>query len=158
ADGHRARLELGAQTGSALAPLREPWMAAAADRIIRTTDRASLHFGSLDGRLLVTTSTSASDARAPALLRAVLDALAPPPPDVEPSAIPDRPLQSWTRPAGPAPPPTRDNVDRDDRRWLWALTLLLLAAEWRLRRSKVRLKADTTATDITTTAEDARVA
>jgi hypothetical protein len=159
APNRRARVIFAASSGLAVAPIRDAWMGDAADRIIRTaaTDgderRRALRFGSLENRLIVATTAHATDLVAAALVRAVFDALAPlPPSNVETIAIPDRELQAWTRAAGPAPPPTRETVRDDDRRWVWAAVLLLLGVEWWLRRSKVRLKADAT------TAEAARVA
>ena len=50
--------------------------------------------------------------------------------------IPDRQLREWTRPA-PAPDVRRvENVERDDRRWLWVLALALLAIEGWIRRAR----------------------
>lgn len=52
----------------------------------------------------------------------------------EPIALTSRQLEAWSRPAGP-PASNAPVIDEGDRRWLWALVLVLLALEWRLRRS-----------------------
>jgi hypothetical protein len=52
---------------------------------------------------------------------------------VEPLAIPKQQLDAWSRRSGP--PAVDTPIGESDRRWLWALTLALLGAEWWLRRS-----------------------
>jgi hypothetical protein len=53
----------------------------------------------------------------------------------EPVRIPAERLTTWSRPPG-APPADAPLVDEGDRRWLWALALLLLVIEHRLRRRR----------------------
>lgn len=54
----------------------------------------------------------------------------------EPVALAPEQLQAWSRQAG-EPSSSAPVVDEGDRRWLWALALVLLALEWRLRRSRI---------------------
>lgn len=53
----------------------------------------------------------------------------------EPVRIGAEQLQAWTRPPGPVPGDARP-ADEGDRRWLWGLALVLLAAEHWLRRAR----------------------
>jgi hypothetical protein len=54
---------------------------------------------------------------------------------VEPLTIPSPQLDAWSR--RPGPPAANAPVgDENDRRWLWALALVLLGVEWWLRRSR----------------------
>ena len=50
--------------------------------------------------------------------------------------VADSVLQHWSRPPAPVTSPRLDNVDRDDRRWLWAAVLALLALESWIRRTR----------------------
>jgi hypothetical protein len=54
---------------------------------------------------------------------------------IEPLTIPRQQLDGWSRRPGP-PAVDAPIGDESDRRWLWALALGLLAAEWWLRRSR----------------------
>jgi hypothetical protein len=54
---------------------------------------------------------------------------------LEPVRISDEELQEWSRSAGAMPADARP-ADEGDRRWLWALVLALLGAEYWLRRSR----------------------
>jgi hypothetical protein len=62
-----------------------------------------------------------------------LEASIPIPVD-EPVRITSEQLAAWSRPPGP-PPLNAPPSDEGDRRWLWALVLLLLAVEHWLRRA-----------------------
>jgi hypothetical protein len=54
---------------------------------------------------------------------------------VEPLTIPRTQLDAWSR--RPGPPDVNAPIgDESDRRWLWALALMLLGVEWWLRRSR----------------------
>ena len=55
---------------------------------------------------------------------------------IEPVAISKAQLDAWARPSA-GPSITAPVVDEGDRRWLWAVVLLLLALEWWLRRQPV---------------------
>ncbi len=52
----------------------------------------------------------------------------------EPIALTGMQLDAWSRPAG-APSSNAPVTEEGDRRWMWALVLVLLAIEWWLRRS-----------------------
>jgi hypothetical protein len=82
----------------------------------------------------VQTSIAGGSPLAPALVRAVLVASAPPVADreMETRSVGDNELARWQRepvPSVGAVPP-----DVSDGRVLWALALLLLAVEWIVRR------------------------
>jgi len=90
--------------------------------------------------ILTIASAFAADSLAtPVLLRAIANSLAPT--ADEPSAaevlpIPDDQLRVWTRTPTAVSAPRVETVERDDRRWLWAGVLMLLALEWWMRRSR----------------------
>jgi hypothetical protein len=67
----------------------------------------------------------------------------------EPIAISDAQLQQWARQPG-AVSPQAPLTDEGDRRWLWAVALILLFVEWWMRRSQAPATA--------AVAEEARVA
>ncbi len=91
------------------------------------------------------------DAAAADAVRDVLSA-ASRPVLVDPILIADAQLAAWSRPAGP-PSTTAPLNDEGDRRWVWAITLALLALEWWLRRRR-----STSADAITGQSPEARVA
>jgi hypothetical protein len=64
---------------------------------------------------------------------ATLSRVSPPTTMVEPAPITAEQLTAWSRPPGP-PAADAPVVDEGDRRWLWALVLVLLLAECALRR------------------------
>ena len=102
--------------------------------------------------LLVVSAADASHIVTPLLLHAIVKGLggAPDLRAAEVIPIPAAMLQEWTRPAAPATIRRLDDVERDDRRWLWAFVLALLAAESWIRRSR--------RADLAETEERARVA
>jgi hypothetical protein len=90
------------------------------------------------GTLVLTMTSRAGDLAIPTMLRAIAGSLAP---DEDPAAaeilpIPESQLNAWSRAPGPAPRPRPENVERDDRRWLWGSVLVLLGIEVWLRRSR----------------------
>jgi len=87
-------------------------------------------------RLLVASVGADGDLLVPTLARAIAISLAPETDlrGAEIVPIPDSQLRAWTRAPGPPPPPRPENVERDDRRWLWAAVLVLLAIETWMRR------------------------
>ena len=87
--------------------------------------------------LLIASAAKEGDLLVPTLVRAIAENLASPPnlSDAEILAIPDSQLRAWSRPSGP-PLPRPETVERDDRRWLWGMVLVLLAVEAWMRRSK----------------------
>jgi hypothetical protein len=95
----------------------------------------------LDGRraMLLFVSDSATPYAAAAVAVAVLRASAPATPagEIDPAVIPDAMLRSWEREPKPPPPSRlRGLFDESDGRWLWVAVLLLLGAEWWIRRSR----------------------
>ena len=99
-------------------------------------------------------NTSLINMPVPASPQAAADAVrdvlldASPPRLREPVLVTAAQLASWSRPPG-GPAPNAPVTDEGDRRWLWAIVLLLLAVEWRLRR---------TSASTSSVVEEARVA
>ncbi|MGH9141450.1 MAG: BatA domain-containing protein [Vicinamibacterales bacterium] len=93
--------------------------------------------GSPDG-LLVASAAPATDVATPVLLRAIANALADVPDlhDAELVPIADEVLRRWSRPSAPPVSPRIETVDRDDRRWLWIVVLVLLSIETWMRRQR----------------------
>lgn len=54
--------------------------------------------------------------------------------EYDPAAIDSAALAGWERPATTAPDVRSDSAGPSDGRWFWALVLLLLTAEWLVRR------------------------
>jgi hypothetical protein len=122
--------------------LDEPWMASMlvaieSDSLLAAVGSSvTAASGSIDGRraLLLFVGDSASPYIAAATAVAALRASAPGTPsgEADPALIADATLRSWERqPAPPPPSRLRGLFDESDGRWL-----LLLGAEWRLRRSR----------------------
>ena len=88
-------------------------------------------------KLTVVAAARAGDLIVPVLMRAIANGLAPASDLTAADVLPigDATLRAWTRPPGPPPPPRPETVDRDDRRWLWGVVLLLLMVENWVRRS-----------------------
>jgi Aerotolerance regulator N-terminal len=125
------------------APISEAWMADAAAAVARDVDSSidgsSLEFGSVGDRFVVVTHVAATDPRAAALVESVARSLGPPAEQtaIEILPIPQTQLHLWTREPGPAGQSIAPGtLDRDDRRWLWAATLLLLLIEGLMRRQR----------------------
>ena len=93
--------------------------------------------GSAD-RLVVTSAAPASDAITPLLLRSIANAMAIVPDLQRAEVVPiaDAQLQQWSRPPAPIASPRVENLDHDDRRWLWLAVLCLLGLEMWIRRSR----------------------
>jgi hypothetical protein len=132
-----ARLARGT-TGASFA--RQPWQAIAAAADGRPVAVAA----AAGDRLLVASAAPARDLVTPLLMRAIANALAPSP-DVrtaEVVPIADAVLAAWSRPPSAPAAPRIGAIDGDDRRWLWAATLMLLAVETWMRRSRRRQASD----------------
>ncbi len=134
-----------ASSSAAPSQISIAWMADASARIARDVERidassevVDLVFGSEGNRLVVITPMTPIDSRALELLRAVARSLAPRPDRAADEIVPiaDARLRAWSREPGPAPAPTREMIDHDDRRWPWALVLALIALEWWMRRAR----------------------
>ena len=132
-------------------PVRTPWMAAAA---LALRDSDLLQDAGVDvtvedrgGRLVVGAPIPATSAAAPALVRAVMLAVRPraiADAEMETRAIPDEELARWRRDAASIGGRDAAAIAREVKdtgaaegqaRWLWALALLLLAIEARVRRT-----------------------
>jgi hypothetical protein len=109
-----------------------PWNVIASARDGRPVASASAS----GDRLIVAGVARDGDLIVPTLLRAIAAHLGPQVQlnDAEIVPIPDSQLRAWTRAPGPPPPPRPETVERDDRRWLWGVVLLLLAIETWMRR------------------------
>ena len=125
-----------------MAPISEAWMADAAAAVARDVDSSNgslLAFGSDGHRLVVVAHVAATDPRAAMIVESVARSLGPP---AEQAAIEILPisqtqLRAWTREPGPAGQSIApETLDQDDRRWLWAATLLLLLIEGLMRRQR----------------------
>jgi hypothetical protein len=88
--------------------------------------------------LIVSVLAEPSDLLALAAVRAFLTAVAATPDwrELEVESIPDSQLKTWTRVPGPIPSERFRSAPPGDARWLWALTLALLCAEWIARRDR----------------------
>jgi hypothetical protein len=88
--------------------------------------------------IVVASASPASDVATPVLLRSIADAIADVPTlqNAEVVPIADAVLQRWTRTAAPVTEPGVETVEQDDRRWLWAAVLCLLALEGWVRRAR----------------------
>jgi hypothetical protein len=109
-------------------------------------------------RLLVVSAAAPSDLLTPVLIRSILSGLSDPATHEADEILPiqDVQLRAWERLPGPAAmPEPRGRIDdvNDDRRWLWAAALILIALEgW--MRSRPRVSAGVSLAD----QEDQRVA
>ena len=121
-----------------------------ADAALETVLDAGVRWPRSERRLIVEWEGAAPSANADVLripvpdppataATAIADAIsaATPRDAVEPVAIPRGDLEAWSRPPGPVSPDARPG-DEGDRRWLWAVALVLLAAEHGLRRDRAR--------------------
>jgi hypothetical protein len=104
--------------------------------------------GGANASLLVVSAAPAADVTTPILMRSITDAIASVPDlqSAEMLPIPDRHLQKWSRPAAPIAQPAADTLRHgdavDDRRWLWAVALILIGVETWMRRSRTAARSD----------------
>ena len=113
-----------------------PWLVVA-----RAGDgRAAAMAATRGGALEIVSAAPPADLFTPVLVRAAVEAIAPASdwPRAEILPIPDAQLRAWARPPASVAAPRLDRIGVDDRRWLWAAVLVLLALEQVLRRSRVR--------------------
>ena len=106
--------------------------------------------GASSASLVVVSGAAASSLVTPLLLRAMVNALGGPPDlrQAEVLPIPDSQLRAWSRPAAPVIAPRVVRVERDDRRGLWILVLVLLALETWIRRARAEEKTATYEEDV----------
>ncbi len=127
----RAALDAGVRWSDAAARVLVVWAGADEAAVARMQD----------GAVLVRSERpSPESTAATAVAEAIERVTATPVGALEPVQISDEQLQAWSRPPGPVPPGARP-ADEGDRRWLWALALLLLAAEHGLRRTRRQSEA-----------------
>jgi hypothetical protein len=89
-------------------------------------------------QLIVVSGADALDLVTPLLLRTIANSAAVLP-DFQRSEIvpiPDAQLRDWSRPAPPIGTPALNQLDEDDRRWLWLAVLALLGVETWMRRAR----------------------
>lgn len=122
----RAALAAGVRWSDAAARVLIVWAGADDGEVARRQDGASL----VRIERPVPASTAAS-----AVAEAIERVTAAPVGALEPVRISDEQLNAWSRPPG-AVPGTARPADEGDRRWLWALALVLLGVEQVLRRTR----------------------
>jgi aerotolerance regulator-like protein len=91
-------------------------------------------------RLVVVSAAPAADLSTPLLIRSVLNSLAPRVGVRRREVVPmsDAELRAWQRNPAPVSTPDVQRVEDDDRRWMWAAALALLAIEARMRGTRAR--------------------
>lgn len=95
-------------------------------------------------QLVVTSAAPASDVATPLLLRSIANAMATMPDLQRAEVVPIAAAQltEWSRPSAPIASPRIENLDQDDRRWLWLAVLCLLGLEMWIRRGRRTDEAD----------------
>jgi Aerotolerance regulator N-terminal len=107
--------------------------------VVRSASGAALVLMAAEGDgLVVSVAAKPSDVLAVAAVRAFLTAAVATPDwlELEVEAISPSQLKAWTRAAGPIPLERFEPTPPGDARWLWALALALLCAEWVVRRER----------------------
>lgn len=122
----RAALAAGVQWSDAAARVLVVWAGADEAVVSRL----------LDGAVLARMERPApASTAASAMAEAIERVTAAPVSALEPVRISEAQLSAWSRPPGPVPGAARP-ADEGDRRWLWALALVLLGVEQVLRRTR----------------------
>ncbi len=139
----------GAQTPAGLSDPRfsaPPWQ----PLLLAPDGRPLAVAGASSASLVVVSGATPSSLVTPLLLRAMVNALGGPPDlrQAEVLPIPASQLRAWSRPAAPVIAPRVDRVERDDRRGLWILVLVLLALETWIRRARAEEKTATCEEDV----------
>jgi len=122
----RAALAVGVRWSDAAARVMVVWAGADEAAVSRLQDGPSL----VRMERPAPASTAAS-----AVAEAIERVTAAPVAALEPVRISEEQLNAWSRPPGPVPNAARP-ADEGDRRWLWALALVLLGIEHVLRRTR----------------------
>ena len=139
----------GAQTPAGLSDPRfsaMPWQ----PLLLAADGRRLAVAGASRASLVVVSGATPSSLVTPLLLQAMANALGGPPDlrRAEVLPIPELQLRAWSRPPAPVTAPRVDRVERDDRRGLWILVLVLLALETWVRRAKTEEKSSTYEEDV----------
>ncbi len=95
-------------------------------------------------RLVVVSAAPATDLMTPLLLRSIANAMATGTDLQRAEVVPisDAQVQQWSRPSASIASPRIENMDQDDRRWLWLAVLCLLGLEMWIRRGRPADEAD----------------
>ena len=123
-------------------PVTTRWIASAAMTTALRDAEPAVGLFERDGVMVVDAPIAASAFEAPAIVRAAILAVRPPAivdAEAEVVTLPDADLARWRRDPAAVTRSAIPNADSSDGRWFWALALILLAAETRIRRSSVRL-------------------
>jgi len=118
-------------------PIRAAWIATAALADGLRGMQPGVSVAERDGVMVVDAAMSASALAAPSVVRAALLAVRPATiadTEAEIMTLPDADLARWRRDPAPVTPSALPFANESDLRWLWALALVLLAAEARIRR------------------------
>ena len=95
-------------------------------------------------RLVVVSAAPATDLMTPLLLRSIANAMATVTHLQRAEVVPisDAQVRQWSRPSASIASPRIENMDQDDRRWLWLAVLCLLGLEMWIRRGRPADEAD----------------
>jgi hypothetical protein len=128
--------------GASARPLHTPWIVNTVLALRRSDARESVtRAAEQDGILILGSSAPVASVAAAALLRAVTVARAEPviAAEAEVARIPDDDLARWQREPSPIDASLWPRAESTDARWLWLVSLVLLALEsWMRRRRGVR--------------------
>jgi aerotolerance regulator-like protein len=121
-------------------PVQSPWIASAAlafkrSDLLRDVD-PGVTVRERDGVMVVEAPMPATGFAAPAVIRAAILAVRPAAiidREEEVVTLPDAALARWRREPAPVTAPAVPRADDSDQRWFWALALVLLVVEARLR-------------------------
>jgi hypothetical protein len=139
---------LAAKTKPAVDGINVPWMADAAavvwrDMVLRSPARVGLQMLADGTHLVVRADSGIADSVLAALVRSVLESIAPPLDQrrEEVLTITNAQLNSWSREPGPPDIPGAQQRPWDGR-WFWLVALVLLALEAVVRRRSTRSDRD----------------
>jgi hypothetical protein len=139
---------LAAKTKPAVDGINVPWMADAAavvwrDMVLRSPARVGLQMLADGTHLVVRADSGIADSVLAALVRSVLESIAPPLDQrrEEVLTITNAQLNSWSREPGPPDIPGAQQRPWDGR-WFWLVALVLLALEAVVRRRSTRIDRD----------------
>jgi hypothetical protein len=117
-------------------PVTSPWIASAALSDALRGVEPAVTVSERDGVMVVDAPIAASAFEAPAVVRAAILAVRPAAivdEESEVASLADEDLARWRRDAAPVTTSAIPTANDSDGRWLWALALMLLAVETRLR-------------------------